>query len=461
MPITLDTPKNNRNADRNATGFTIPRNQWGWPVVPDPRNPSKTIACHRPSGFAKKMLTDDYSIKQWLLRCVAKGAGLRPDLATMASSLQLDTDKAELQRLADQMKDAGGGAFAANTGTAIHTVFEKAILGMPYDVAPNIAPQVEAMLACMEGENVRLVDDLAEPFIITADVPAAGSADGIVTINGGMPSIFDLKTGGDPRDFSRPLEYGVQMAIYANATHRWWGEGSDIEELPELDTTTGYILWCPSKHETGHAEIIPLDLTAAWQATLLAMDVRNMRRGIKRRFVMPSLGGTYSGGDLIDTDQAAEDQDQGGRPSLARGYKASMTPEQAERYDIKNRGILAKRLLGEAIDGTGADKGEFTGQWPANCPNLGSQLAKHTAETMDQIERFVALVTTRLDWVSILPEQREMFADRYTNLTEQERHAMDVWQQLENIPNLSTSRAKLYHLKLALIQMDNIEEQRS
>lgn len=406
----------------------VPRNKWGWPLVPCPSDPSDRIACQRPSSFGKK-ITDDYNIKQWILRCVAKGAGLRPDLATMAATLDVTDDKQQLQRLADQMKDAAGGAKGANTGTAIHTVLEKTLRGEPVDIPPVVAGPAAAMLQMLERYDISVVDGLIEPFIICEEIPAAGSADAFVKI-ADRPStyVFDLKTGAtSPTEFSSPLEYGVQLAIYAHCTHQWGGTGTDLVVLPEIDQEVGYILWVPSDHPTGYAELIEIDLVESWKMVHLAMEVTQARRDIKRRFVMRN--------DFMPV-------------SLEEAPKPDPEPSAGE---LHTRLSSMRRLLTEAVAGTGTDKAEVISMWPAGVPGLTPErFPDHTPATVKAVEAFVAQVCEELGWVFVTEEEIEHVTGMYDMLDDVKKEAIEVWRNLEDIPNIRSGQARKYHYDRAV-----------
>jgi hypothetical protein len=84
----------------------------------------QTLECYSPSNLPN-YLGAGFSAPAWSARCQAKGAGLRPDLAIMAAPLDIAADKAELDRLAEQMAEAGGRSAAANRGTAMHSAIRR------------------------------------------------------------------------------------------------------------------------------------------------------------------------------------------------------------------------------------------------------------------------------------------------------------------------------------------------
>ena len=94
--------------DRNDSGDIdpIPRNRYGAPRAPHPHT-GKTVTWQRPSGLAKKFLSDSYHLEKWVQRTIAKGAGLAPDLGALAAHLDVTEDKTQLDDLAARMGQAG------------------------------------------------------------------------------------------------------------------------------------------------------------------------------------------------------------------------------------------------------------------------------------------------------------------------------------------------------------------
>lgn len=345
----------------------IPRDHNGWPLVPDPDQPDKTLRCMRPSGLAKKFLADTYTLKQWELRTVAKGAGLRPDLGQMAAALDIREDRDNLNSLAQQMSIAGGRETAANTGTAIHTVLEKLLNGEPCDIAPDLADTIDAIRRCLAENDVKAVPGWVEAFVICPQVPAAGSPDAYVTTNktGSRPVTFDLKTSQhDPRGYNTPIEHAAQLSCYSHATHAWAGPGQPLRPiLDNLNPDLGVILWAPAG--SSHAELIGIDLKAGWQYVRLALDVKEIRtRNVAQETVITL---------------PVEDE-----------------PPPAEPGTIHGRvGTLRQRII-RLIERTDCDKDTVLSSWPSGAPPLRpEQVAEHDAGTLDAITRMIGLLETR------------------------------------------------------------------
>ena len=343
----------------------IPRDRNGWPIVPDPSRPGETLKCLRPSSIAKKYLTDSFTLNQWQKRTIIKGAGLRPDLGQAAGPLDLSADSRALNDLAAEAAVAGGAAAKANRGTAVHSIVEKVLLGVDVDVPPDLADDVDAIRRCLDENNVRLYGDWCERFVINDAVPAAGSADAYVTAGGADGvCVLDLKTGGDPRQFSRLLEYGAQMAIYARAGWAWRGAGHDLEPTPELNRDVGVILWAPAGE--GTAELVGVDLAEGWRMVELAMLVRDARRNPKRMFVDICEPPSRTIGSTRYTDDTSE----------PRGRRAAL-----------------RRRLRWLTDNTDCTVDDIRAGWPDGVPPLTAD--GHTDAQLDALETLARLAEVR------------------------------------------------------------------
>ena len=357
--------------DTGLEADPIPRDRNGWPIVPDPARPGETLKCLRPSSIAKKYLTDSFTLNQWQKRTIIKGAGLRPDLGQAAGPLDLSADSRALNDLAAEAAVAGGAAAKANRGTAVHSVVEKVLQGVDVDVPPDLAGDVAAIRRCLDENDVRLFGDWCERFVINETVPAAGSADAYVTAAGvdGVV-VLDLKTGGDPRQFSRLLEYGAQMAIYARAGWGWRGAGHDLERAPDLNRDVGLILWAPAGE--GRAELVGVDLAEGWRMVELAMAVREARKNPKRMHVelAAAAADTEADGNTIGSTRYVDDT------SEPRGRRAAL-----------------RRRLRWLTDHTECTVDDIKAGWPEGVPPL--TVDGHTDAQLEALETLARLAEVR------------------------------------------------------------------
>ena len=351
----------------------IPRNRYGAPRAPHPYT-GKTVTWQRPSGLAKKFLADTYHLDLWVQRTIAKGAGLSPDLGALAAHLDVSEDKAQLDDLAARMGKAGGRDSKANVGTAIHAIVERILKG---DGGVQYAPDLKTTVGAIT-ELIRKYDIQApfvEPFILTPDiVMGAGSADGLVTTNVTDPSkltVFDLKTGQrNPRDFTTMTEWAVQLAIYANATHRWEGGDSQLVELPPINKEIALVLWAPSGGD--HAELIGVDVAAGWELAKLCMQVKESRSKATAANMILELPKYRPG----VTDSTTE------------------TPEHVQLMTV----LASLRVRLRALTKRGVvTRQEIVDHWPADAPVLREANHNHeqTQWTVDTITAYVGRLEKR------------------------------------------------------------------
>lgn len=376
---------------------SIPRNHNGWPKVPNPADPSKTLLCHRPSALAKKYLSETFTLDKWTKRTIIKGAGLRPDLGEMAASLDLTDDRDRLQELAHEAAVAGGRESGANRGTATHQLTERHLRGdASVDVPPGLQPTFDAIRRCLDDHGIAARDGWVERFVVNPRVPAAGTLDAGVTVPGldGL-IVLDQKDGQhDPRKYSG-LEYACQTAIYAHSTHTWGGLGTELQPVPEdLNRHVGLILWAPAGGD--HAELLPVDLTEGWAMAMLACQVRDGRRNAKRFWAVDVELTSISQSVQTAIDEHARTGDDDALDAAL----AELTPPKPEPEPQPARKVGALPQLQEdcqllrrrlayltAVELTTTD--DIIERWPVGAPKLTDPTA-HTEETIDAIGEMVA-----------------------------------------------------------------------
>lgn len=178
----------------------------------------------RATTFAK-LGANTKAIEAWNERNVTRGLTLRPDLLMLANGLEVKRDRAQLNSIAAQAKDAAGSKVAANIGTAYHAFSER------IDAHLMTLPEVPQQY---QGRVFQYIDALARTGLTTrpewierttavradqvgAPLPVAGTLDRIFQLPDGSLVIGDLKTGSD-------LSYGemeieVQLALYAHGVN--------------------------------------------------------------------------------------------------------------------------------------------------------------------------------------------------------------------------------------------------
>lgn len=377
MSIDLGTGLSVRDINTDPQDLDpIPRNKNGWPLVPDPHNAGQTLTCHRPSGIAKKFLTDDYSIKLWEQRLTLKGAGLRPDLGQMAAALEIKADKDELNELVKQAARAAGRESKANTGTALHRQMEAILKGETIDAAPDLLPDIAEIQMTLDRYGIEAVSEQwVEPFVINTDIPGAGSPDSFVTSTYFGPGnlVLDLKNSDDPFGFSSLLEYAVQLATYAHAGFAWNGNPHYLPwETPDMRTDIGLII---HRAPNGGYDITPIDIAEGYEMLQLAMRVHGARSNMKRFYVeMPEPPADRIIGSVTSISEHLAKRE--ATPSL-----------EAECNGLR------RRL--ESLVEHGCMTGEHINSvWPESCPSL-KRPEDHTAETVAAISAIIELWETK------------------------------------------------------------------
>lgn len=247
---------------------TVQRDRWGRPLLIPPgggeREPYTRVTT------LAGTIEDASTLTKWQMRMVAKGLSSRSDLHALVSTLDPDKDKAKLNAVCEDAKEAAAASRAANWGTAVHSMLEAIDAGTPPDVlASEIKQDVIAYLKLRKRMGFGVV--AIEKFVANPTIKVAGTADRFIDIDG-HTYVADIKTGS--------VKYGqvkmaAQLALYAishpydTATDQW-GDSMDV------DTGTGYILHVP--HGQGTAAMYPVDLSVGYQAIKASLNVRQLRK---------------------------------------------------------------------------------------------------------------------------------------------------------------------------------------
>lgn len=236
-------------------------------------------------------LADTYGLNQWAKRNVARGMGLRTDLAAMAAAADPDTDKSTLAGIVEQAEAAAGAKRGANNGTAFHKFAERHDRGEPLEsmaIPPAFAADVQGYAAALKSRSLRVVPDLMERIVYIAELGIVGTLDRVVSQPAGPThshphAILDLKSG---KDLSYSwMEIAIQQACYAHATHMWEKASKSWVEMPSVDMSRALIAHSPIG--TGHTEIYGVDLIKGWTLAKASMQVRAWRKDTYSWLVAP------------------------------------------------------------------------------------------------------------------------------------------------------------------------------
>lgn len=197
------------------------------------------------------------------------------------------TFKRELNKLADEVFEVGGGREAATKGTDIHALCDlhdregiTAVCDLLTDgkITPADLADVEAYADAIRRLGAKIIE--TERVVVNDELKVAGRLDRVVMVK--LPGeqrarrrVLDIKTGR--------VDYGAgkiaqQLEMYAGAT----GYNLDTHEREDLklDRTKGILLHLPAG--TGKATAHVADLTLGRKGNALAAQVRAWRNEGKR-----------------------------------------------------------------------------------------------------------------------------------------------------------------------------------
>lgn len=209
-PVAAEMPSVSQQPDPD-------RDRWGrYLIHKQPHTRATTFA---------KAASSTFTLNQWQQRMTIAGMALRPDLLALAHGLDVKRDRATLNSIAEQAKEAAGQKVAANLGTAYHAFSERLDAGLISlaDVPTEYRYRLDEYLRAVNGAGLRTRPEWIERTVavradqVSAELPVAGTLDRIFQLPNGELVIGDLKTGAD-------LSYGwgeiaVQLALYAHGVN--------------------------------------------------------------------------------------------------------------------------------------------------------------------------------------------------------------------------------------------------
>jgi hypothetical protein len=267
----------------------IRRDGWDRPILPDPVT-GEVRSWVSVTTLARTQ-AEMYALNQWQQRMIVKGMGTRHDLAALAASTPLD-DKATLQDIAEQAKEAAGAGHGRNMGTALHAAtqeFDMASLAGKVEIfrraRPDIADDLRAYAKAKDALQLVVDPALTERMTVCRELECAGTFDRLIMCPDGVYRIADLKTGQKADEYGH-YEMAQQFACYAHGEALWkvlddaTGEGV-WEALPgPIDPMIGLLIWLPSGR--AHCEIIPIDLSEGYHEALSSARTRQRRKAAKK-----------------------------------------------------------------------------------------------------------------------------------------------------------------------------------
>jgi hypothetical protein len=261
----------------------IPRDRWGRPLITPPGG-GEALGYTRASTLGKA-LEDTTNLTKWKQRMTLLGASTRPDLMLKVSATRgSDTEKRDLDQIAEQAMESAQAGVKAEVGTALHRIAERIDRGEEVDLGQVPAAyraDVEAYLRLTHGV---VAWQTIERFLVCDELQVAGTPDGvgrllvpIFDLPAGVLVIIDRKTGSDLGYAG--VSIGAQLAVYAHGAY-YDPAGGARTSLGDINQHVGLVIHMPSG--TGTATWVRVDLDAGWEAARLAVKIRRMRTEAKR-----------------------------------------------------------------------------------------------------------------------------------------------------------------------------------
>ncbi|WP_030248233.1 hypothetical protein [Streptomyces sp. NRRL S-455] len=305
------------------------RDRYGRYLIPHP-DTGKEKAWTRATTFAKS-ISDTYALSQWGLRMALLGATMRPDIVARAHGKHVRADKALLDELTAELKNAAGDKVAANLGTAMHSFTEMADRawhspGGPRSILDQVPADcrgmVETYIRLLEETGLEPVPHLIEFTTVVKQYGVAGTSDNCykvtkplvlkigraeVRFQPGEYVIGDKKTGRD-------LDYGwqeiaIQLGTYAQGinTAGVWDRHDEVWEPDPLSrfdkpgtkvrTDAGIVIHLPVDKESEKTPTVyGVDLESGWNAAVLCERVRAWRnvRTLASPVMVSEAGDTFA-----------------------------------------------------------------------------------------------------------------------------------------------------------------------
>lgn len=281
------------------------RDRWNRYMLPHPVT-GKRQGWTRATTMAKS-ISDTFALSQWSQRMAAKGLALRPDLVSLAGTLDVKADKDKLNHLVDQAKDAAGQKVAANLGTTLHTHTENVDGGASLEsVPPAHRADVAAYRAAMAEAGLHAVPHLIERITVVPQFGTAGTFDRVLRTRDGEYVIGDVKSGRD-------LQYGwqeiaIQLALYAHgvnesgvydlANERWEPDPLSRFDSEGLKVRTDYGIVMHLPVGESRCTLYRVDLAQGWAAATLCARVREWRK--TRNLAEPYVVAEAPGSPFLD-----------------------------------------------------------------------------------------------------------------------------------------------------------------
>jgi hypothetical protein len=275
----------------------VRRDRWGRYLVVPPEG-GKPVGYTRATTVAKA-LDDQANLLTWSNRMTALGLAQRPDLLALVQAADPD-DRAELNKVCERAKEAGGATARRDLGTALHSMIERSHADPTFIVPEPYAGDVAAVKAAIDAAGYDVVVELSEAMVVLDRHRIAGTSD--LTLRrrcDGVLRIADIKTGAASSIAYGHLAWSIQLAIYAHADALYSQgaapDGMEDVRLPMRDVDHATALIVHVEPGSARCDLHVLDIAAGAEALELAVTVRDWRK--RKGLLVPMMiegGGTTS-----------------------------------------------------------------------------------------------------------------------------------------------------------------------
>lgn len=262
----------------------VVRDRWGRPVIYGvPHTRATTVA---------GTLDDRHNLELWIMRNVAIGLALRPDLMALVQAMDLEAVqqspdlKKQMNKLLDSATEAAGSLKAANLGTALHAMTEKLDLN-PHPTSIVFPDEFRPHLEAYARVTANVEWTHVEQLLVLEEYTVAGTPDRIGPWGSSqLPTVWDLKTGSSIDLAMKAI--AVQLAIYAHADYAWV-DGKAVD-LPPLNQQEAIVIHLPVDNP-GVCNLYTVDIERGWEAFKQSVWAREWR-GAKGLHQMVAPDGT-------------------------------------------------------------------------------------------------------------------------------------------------------------------------
>lgn len=201
-------------------------------------------------------MEDTYSLGQWQERMVVTGMAFDESLLYAAQSLDYSdesTIRDDLNKIANNAKEAAKWKMKATKGTAFHNVIE--VFDKTGHAPPAASQEIRTLLEAYASVTDGWEYFAIEQFMVNDDLEVGGTPDRIRRLPDGRLRITDLKTGGNDLKYGRQ-KMELQLGMYAIS--KMYDPETGIRTDVEIDRDFAEIVHCPMGTNKGTVYLVPI-----------------------------------------------------------------------------------------------------------------------------------------------------------------------------------------------------------